>query len=112
MILVGESKLEAPKKTFEFALRIWLAVRWAYSPSLVESLFASPAYKFGMVTSDRLSRFAFQASQNLHVASEAGRTIGQMFADFCVAGLHGTFSHALEVGIWGATNTLTVGKGF
>jgi hypothetical protein len=33
MILVGESKLEAPKKTFEFALRIWLAVRWAYSPS-------------------------------------------------------------------------------
>ena len=33
MILVGEIKLEAPKKTFEFALRIWLAVRWAYSPS-------------------------------------------------------------------------------
>lgn len=25
MILVGESKLEAPKKAFEFALRIWLA---------------------------------------------------------------------------------------
>jgi hypothetical protein len=110
MILVGEIKLEAPKKTFEFALRIWLAVRWAYSPSWWKA-FRIAGVQFGMVTSDRLSRFAFQASQNLHVASEARRTIGQMFADFCVAGLHGTFSHALEVGIWGATNTLTVGKG-
>jgi hypothetical protein len=68
--------------------------------------------QLGMVTSDLLSRFSFQASQNLHVAPEARRTTGQMFADFCVAGLHGTLSHALEVGIWGATNTLTVGKGF
>lgn len=68
--------------------------------------------QLGVVTSDRLSRFSFQASQNLHVAPEARRTTGQMFADFCVAGLHGTLSHALEVGIWRASNTLTVGKSF
>ena len=111
MILVGEIKLEAPKKTFEFALRIWLAVRWAYSPSWWKAFcIAGVQIRYGHLRP--LYRFSFQASQNLHVASEARRTIGQMFADFCVAGLHGTFSHALEVGIWGATNTLTVGKGF
>ena len=68
--------------------------------------------QLGMVISDRLSRFSFQSSHNFHVAPEARRTKGQMFADFRVAGLHGTLSHVLEVGIWGATNTLTVGKGF
>ena len=62
MILVGEIKLEAPKKTFEFALRIWLAVRWAYSPSWWKA-FRIAALQLGMVTSDRYTAFRFRPAK-------------------------------------------------
>jgi hypothetical protein len=63
-----------------------------------------------MLWSGAASAATFQDSEDFHIAVEARRTTGQVLADFCIAGLDGMLSQALEVGIRWAANSLRIGK--